>query len=511
MSASTVPMLAISDNGNNRPSSTASASKAKSDTTTSDATGTADCTKTSTGASAAPKRLEMTIPSELDVLCGRGRVSFDHSGTRRFRRIVASHIQDYLVANRKQKTIIVRTILYEVVGRGGKFLKRIGNEGWYDAGLRAGREKAGHALRDAANRRTRGIRGDSDEIYPCPTQSRNNAAVAAAAAAFQGDNGMWRHTNNNNNNNNHKSCSSNNKCNLPTNICNGMASAAGTSQSPSFVFPNNTHSAASPEMVPMNSAVSARSSIAAPVPTAISVPSSSVNSVAAAAAPVVVPDEEDTNLQTTRNLFLGPDVAYNNDDLLLFQQFCQNNGNMNMNMNGGGNNNNNCNSNDRAMISPESTMGSQLVPVNDGSNNGCNNNNNNNNNNSFNSIMMSMMASAPPALTQQDRLVRDVTNDDTEPNDFCFPSNGNNHGNTPVLFGGVSAREVASAPSFQNNPNVGGINKHINEQQEEDDDRSDEGSSVMDNMSTIFSDKSDTCSFSISSQHFLSDGEGWDL
>jgi hypothetical protein len=97
-------------------------------------------------------------PQKNDVICGRGRTAFLHEGNHALRLVVLQTLPKYREAGtRLEKTIIIRTIIQEVLESGGRFLKRhnmdsmTGNRGYYVAGFNDAREKVSHALRDAAS------------------------------------------------------------------------------------------------------------------------------------------------------------------------------------------------------------------------------------------------------------------------------------------------------------------------------------------------------------------------
>lgn len=85
----------------------------------------------------------MVIPEQNDVLLGRGRTNFWHEGNVRFRQIIGSHLQTYLVSvSRSQKSRVVRQIADEVL-TGARCLKQSPSAPfhWYNAGVKAAREK----------------------------------------------------------------------------------------------------------------------------------------------------------------------------------------------------------------------------------------------------------------------------------------------------------------------------------------------------------------------------------
>lgn len=96
-------------------------------------------------------------PEPNDVLCGRERESIRHTGNDFFRNLIVKHANSYNMASTKQKKSDVVMLVAEVIiSRGGRFLIR-NSEGddrsWQDGGLKQGKKKVGHALRDAVRGR----------------------------------------------------------------------------------------------------------------------------------------------------------------------------------------------------------------------------------------------------------------------------------------------------------------------------------------------------------------------
>jgi hypothetical protein len=83
------------------------------------------------------------IPTENDVLCGRGRTNFFHEGNKRFREIVGQNLQQYLTAlSRSEKSRIVKGIAQQTYAQGARFLKQDKDTSdWYKAGILAAQEK----------------------------------------------------------------------------------------------------------------------------------------------------------------------------------------------------------------------------------------------------------------------------------------------------------------------------------------------------------------------------------
>lgn len=88
-----------------------------------------------------------------DVLCGRGKTSFNHVGNRRFRDLIAASTEKYNNArSRLEKSMVVHSIVEQVKKVQGRFLKQDRYSGrWYELDERQAKEKVGHAIRDASS------------------------------------------------------------------------------------------------------------------------------------------------------------------------------------------------------------------------------------------------------------------------------------------------------------------------------------------------------------------------
>ncbi|CAB9518066.1 expressed unknown protein [Seminavis robusta] len=86
-----------------------------------------------------------------DVLCGRGKTSFNHVGNRRFRHIISESIDDYNNAgSRKAKSAVVKKVHDHIRATGGRFLKMDSSEReWVELSQQRSLEKVSHAIRDA--------------------------------------------------------------------------------------------------------------------------------------------------------------------------------------------------------------------------------------------------------------------------------------------------------------------------------------------------------------------------
>jgi len=136
------------------------------------------------------KKIAVVLPTEIDILCGRGRTYFAHGGNKRFRGIVGKHLQAYLTASSKsKKALVIQRILDEILIDGVRFLTSIKRAPggaaveWFIAGKQVARNKVrllgtfshyfsklfailimllcqqvAHALRDAIGDKSRAIK-----------------------------------------------------------------------------------------------------------------------------------------------------------------------------------------------------------------------------------------------------------------------------------------------------------------------------------------------------------------
>jgi hypothetical protein len=94
-------------------------------------------------------------PSPYDVICGRGKGSYNMPGNKRFRAIVTKYVGQYQEARSKlEKTVVLERIIETVEAQNNHkayFLKHdsIHTGMWCRMSLDEAREKVGHAIREA--------------------------------------------------------------------------------------------------------------------------------------------------------------------------------------------------------------------------------------------------------------------------------------------------------------------------------------------------------------------------
>jgi len=100
-------------------------------------------------------------PKSIDVLCGRGKICFDHKGNDKFRELIAKYANPYQKATtKKAKMQVIMNVVNIVTSNGGRFLlknKEEVDQPWIDGGIKQGKKKTGHALRDALRGRVKCI------------------------------------------------------------------------------------------------------------------------------------------------------------------------------------------------------------------------------------------------------------------------------------------------------------------------------------------------------------------
>ena len=90
-----------------------------------------------------------SMMGESDVLCGRGGGTNSQMGNRRFRALVRDFQPTYLMAKRREKPLMARSVVLIVRHRGGRFLRRDDTDGrLYEVGDEKAEAKTSQALRE---------------------------------------------------------------------------------------------------------------------------------------------------------------------------------------------------------------------------------------------------------------------------------------------------------------------------------------------------------------------------
>jgi hypothetical protein len=87
-------------------------------------------------------------PSDLSVICGRGKASYDHTGNHCFRILTSTFVERYSRADSKTaKSAFVYNIVTIIREAGGHFCK-YEKGAWFEVGDRCAREKVSSLFRD---------------------------------------------------------------------------------------------------------------------------------------------------------------------------------------------------------------------------------------------------------------------------------------------------------------------------------------------------------------------------
>jgi hypothetical protein len=89
-------------------------------------------------------------PGDNDVVCGRGKGSYNRPGNKRFRAIAQQYIAKYTASKtRLDKSLVINTVI-EKVREHGRFVKYDSKKKrWMSINEELTREKVGHAIREA--------------------------------------------------------------------------------------------------------------------------------------------------------------------------------------------------------------------------------------------------------------------------------------------------------------------------------------------------------------------------
>jgi hypothetical protein len=121
--------------------------------------------------------------NSYDVLCGRGGGTNSQIGNRRFRKLVQEFQPIYLLARRKEKPLLARTIVLIIRKRGGRFLKKDEETGeLYEVGDDKAEAKTSQALREGLDvRATKSAASSLLDKKKKKKQEENEASADKAA------------------------------------------------------------------------------------------------------------------------------------------------------------------------------------------------------------------------------------------------------------------------------------------------------------------------------------------
>lgn len=135
-------------------------------------------------------------PEETDVICQRGKDSFDHVGNKLFRELIEKHISSYLEAgSRHEKSTIVSKIYDHIRHNARKpstgFVRKdLLTRRWFVVNEKEARDKVGQALRDAikiirsTSSKSKSEKASLDSSNPCMITS--DATVHTADSSRKG-------------------------------------------------------------------------------------------------------------------------------------------------------------------------------------------------------------------------------------------------------------------------------------------------------------------------------------
>lgn len=90
-------------------------------------------------------------PSDYDVVCGRGKGSYNRPGNKRFRQMIRQHLPAYQAAKSKvDKSIVLNRIMDQVRSQnnGSARFVKLQDKVWCEISDEQAREKIGHTLRE---------------------------------------------------------------------------------------------------------------------------------------------------------------------------------------------------------------------------------------------------------------------------------------------------------------------------------------------------------------------------
>ncbi|KAL7550563.1 hypothetical protein ACHAWF_013778 [Thalassiosira exigua] len=133
----------------------------------------------------APSLESATMMTENDVLCGRGGGTNSQMGNRRYRALVRDFQPTYLMAKRREKPLMARSVVLIVRHRGGRFLRRDDTDGrLFEVGDEKAEAKTCQALREGLDVRATKTAANTLMGTTGEGKRRKSAATAARTATL---------------------------------------------------------------------------------------------------------------------------------------------------------------------------------------------------------------------------------------------------------------------------------------------------------------------------------------
>lgn len=132
--------------------------------------------------------LRYIVPTANDVLCGRGRNTFEHPGNKALRNLIGQRIEQYRECKRReQKTNMIHETIQVLRAKGGRFLKFDQDVNkWYDGGRIAAKSRVGVAYRDASAAIGRALQASKSEAAKVIVQSTMASYAPRIAKSYKG-------------------------------------------------------------------------------------------------------------------------------------------------------------------------------------------------------------------------------------------------------------------------------------------------------------------------------------
>jgi len=126
-------------------------------------------------------------PTSFDILLGKERASFNHSGNKRFRVIINQNLDRYMTVPTKTiKSRLIRDIYDEMKKTGFRFFKKDNHtDTWHEINDQLAREKVSHALRDRVKELKKPLKRRSEQILHTPFASTQAEKLSLSRATTE--------------------------------------------------------------------------------------------------------------------------------------------------------------------------------------------------------------------------------------------------------------------------------------------------------------------------------------